>query len=482
MPHEHLLLFLNEQIQCRQQQVEQTVALLDPDIPAIPALILCGQEATGKTLTITNVLSALGSPYAIIKSRECITGRHLMERTVLSCKAAVEEAGYGPFPSIDGRCENLSVLTVLLQQLLTLCRKFVIVFDGIDHQREASSTLLQALARLGEIIPTLTVVFVLTHPRPRHLSLSGCAHISFPPYTRPEALAILSHSPLPIFPPSTLSDFPPQRLQECAEDDAWLYPRFCGTVYDSLGKTTTRSIPELRTLCHTLWPRFVEPIRQGQYGTRNFAQLIVRTRPIFQNEDSLRANLLTTSASASASSSDAPSRARKPQDLLPYYSKYLLIAAYLASYNPPRTDRTFFSKSSEHSKKRRKRRNASSAPGTPSRGTPSKPTTPSKTPGTPSRGTPSKFRRTARKLLGPQPFVLERWLAVFRALVPHDVLQGAADLYTQIATLQALRMVLRVGAGDGMDPAARWRVNVGWEFVGSVGKAVRVEVEEYLAE
>ena len=131
---------------------QSSLTTYQPDIPAIPALILCGQEATGKTLTITNVLSALGSPYAIIKSRECITGRHLMERTVLSCKAAVEEAGYGPFPSIDGRCENLSVLTVLLQQLLTLCRKFVIVFDGIDRQREASSTLLQALARLGEIV------------------------------------------------------------------------------------------------------------------------------------------------------------------------------------------------------------------------------------------------------------------------------------------------------------------------------------------
>jgi hypothetical protein len=29
---------------------------------------------------------------------------------------------------------------------------------------------------------------------------------------------------------------------------------------------------------------------------------------------------------------------------LPYYSKFLLIAAYLASYNPARTDRRFFLK------------------------------------------------------------------------------------------------------------------------------------------
>ena len=29
---------------------------------------------------------------------------------------------------------------------------------------------------------------------------------------------------------------------------------------------------------------------------------------------------------------------------LPFYSKYILLAAYLASYNPPKTDKRFFSK------------------------------------------------------------------------------------------------------------------------------------------
>lgn len=33
---------------------------------------------------------------------------------------------------------------------------------------------------------------------------------------------------------------------------------------------------------------------------------------------------------------------------LPYYSKFLLIAAYLASYNPARTDKRFFLKVKEY--------------------------------------------------------------------------------------------------------------------------------------
>lgn len=36
---------------------------------------------------------------------------------------------------------------------------------------------------------------------------------------------------------------------------------------------------------------------------------------------------------------------------LPYYSKFLLIAAYLASYNPARTDKRFFLKVEEFNSK-----------------------------------------------------------------------------------------------------------------------------------
>ena len=90
--------------------------------------------------------------HAIVPSKECITGRHLLERTVISCKTELEKAGVGPFNDIDGRCESLSTLTVLLQRMLERVDKFVLVYDGIDKQREAGPFLLQGIARLGEIV------------------------------------------------------------------------------------------------------------------------------------------------------------------------------------------------------------------------------------------------------------------------------------------------------------------------------------------
>ena len=77
---------------------------------------------------------------------------------MLAVKEAVEKDGTVAFNDIDGRCESLSSLAMTLQRLLEHTQKFVLVFDGIDKQREAPSTLLPALARLGDIVRTSIVL------------------------------------------------------------------------------------------------------------------------------------------------------------------------------------------------------------------------------------------------------------------------------------------------------------------------------------
>lgn len=104
--------------------------------------------------------------YAIIKSRECITGRHLLETTV----GAVAEATQ--WKKQVGRCESLASLAVEIGKLLEGFEyrvgdngkgvgykgKFVLVFDGVDQQRDSPPTLLPALARLGELVSLLSIL------------------------------------------------------------------------------------------------------------------------------------------------------------------------------------------------------------------------------------------------------------------------------------------------------------------------------------
>lgn len=115
-----------------------------------------GLHATGKSLILGAVLEILGKACAIVPSRECITTRQLLERAIAAAKDTLSghdhEHRLDLDKTYDGRCESISAFVVQLQLLLEGRGKFVLVFDGIDRQREALPTLLPAIARLGELV------------------------------------------------------------------------------------------------------------------------------------------------------------------------------------------------------------------------------------------------------------------------------------------------------------------------------------------
>lgn len=145
---DELLLSIIGQWPCREQQLRQLAVLLSPSLPSPSTAVIYGPHATGKSSILKSYLALAKLQHFIIRCQECVTGRHLLERTVAAVYEALgESAGY------SGRCENLSALVVHLQRLLERRQdKFILVFDGVDRQREAPPTLLPALARLGEMV------------------------------------------------------------------------------------------------------------------------------------------------------------------------------------------------------------------------------------------------------------------------------------------------------------------------------------------
>jgi len=113
-----------------------------------------GPEATGKSGLVADHLAESGLPYAIVQCRECITGRHMFERAVASTVSAVCGLNVNGNGDHDGnhRCESVSTFANVLSGALQSVEKFVLVFDGIDEQREAHPTLLPAMARLTSIV------------------------------------------------------------------------------------------------------------------------------------------------------------------------------------------------------------------------------------------------------------------------------------------------------------------------------------------
>ncbi|KAI9815708.1 MAG: hypothetical protein M1827_002104 [Pycnora praestabilis] len=467
LPDEVQLGILNEQYPCRELQIRQLAYLLHvrsivfplrlvaklkkPILPIPSILVIYGLEATGKSSIVKDVLDTIGTPHAIIKSQECITVRHMLERAVAACADVVVASSEDAFDRLTyGRCENISVLVVQLQRLLQGTGRFILVFDGIDRQREAPPTLLPALARMGEIIPNLSIALIVTAPRPRFLHSTGIPHIHFTPYTRDQSLTILSARPRSIFEDNSPSPSSGYTDLQAAEDSAWVWTRFCSVVWDSLARGAARDLVSFRSVAHKLWKPFVAPIVEGLYGTRDFSRLMVKKRGLFQSEVVLVDGVVPKDVV------EGSRTALRISHDLPYYSKYLLCAAYLASYNPARQDPIFFMKASE--KKRRKKGGGTTV------------------------GRVAKHRKIQRHLLGPQVFVMERMLAIFHAILPHTIIP-TADIQTQIATLASLRLLVRTStAADVLEAQTKWRVNVGGEYIHQLARSVCFEIENHLAE
>ncbi|KAL9081355.1 MAG: hypothetical protein Q9157_000074 [Trypethelium eluteriae] len=279
-----LMQILNRDFPCRELQIRHLSALLSPTLPSPSTVVLHGLEATGKTSLIKQYLHLSKFPHAIVSSRECVTGRHLLERTLAACVASVAALPESETDaSAYSRCENLSALAAQLQRLLEGHGKFFLVLDGIDRQRDAPITLFPALARFGEIISNLTTVFLVSIPSPRLLHRPGVPHIHFPAYARSQAIHILSLNPPPIF----LNLNEEYTAEEHEEDRKWLWPRFLVATWDSLAKGAARDLVRFREVARMLWEEFVAPIRKGEYGTRDFSRLMVRMRGLFQKEDVL---------------------------------------------------------------------------------------------------------------------------------------------------------------------------------------------------
>jgi origin recognition complex subunit 5 len=318
-------------------------------------------------------------------------------------------------------------------------------------------------------IPNLSIILITILPIALALRKPGTPHLHFSPYDRPSLLTILALHPPKIFlTPPNEEQFPDYTSDLAAEDDAWLWNRFLSAVWDSLSKHTGRDLTSFRNTALRTWRPFVQPIVDGTFGTRDFSRLMVNRRHLFQLEDSVLDKIIssqpTTNGTTGTTAPPTPSAklmaAKKTiAHDLPYYTTHLLIAAYLASYNPSRTDTTYFMKHTDKRKNKRKvfQNGLSSS----------------------SR---SKHRRIPRHLLTPSPFPLDRLLAIFRSLLEDPVPQ-VADLYTQIATLTSMRLLVRVGgvgSSDPLDAGSKWRVNFGWEWVRTLGRGVGIEVGEYL--
>ncbi|EXJ70071.1 uncharacterized protein A1O5_07144 [Cladophialophora psammophila CBS 110553] len=519
LPPELLHLILRK-CPCRRSQIQELATYYNDIFPSPPVLVACGLETTSKTTVIVEVLRSREIQHGIIKSRECLSQRHLLSKIFAACISAFgQESQTDHFDRTDSINALLGNLRKLFERVVGQ-KKFVAVIEDADALRQSGPTLLPALARLGDLVPGFSVILTSSSPRPLNLHKAGVPYVHFPPYTRSEAISIIVSRATPPL-PDALPDAPIE-MDETALSK--LYAQFAITVYDTLiSSTSSTSIETFRLACEKLWPRFIEPMVSGQEPpgrakSWDFAKLLVQNRGLFRSEgedalhntfprkalphspesgSSLRQDLFkigpspTGNGILSAPATTAPSEsslARPP--LLKHFPTLILLSAYLASHTQPKHDILLFSRlsasSSSTSKKIRRLRQTPTK--TKSTSTPSG--TPTKDAATPTKSRSKSLFAAGANLGSPRPFTLERLVAIVRAVHPHGIPsrpgRGVSDrIYRELGELERLRLVARAsgsGASTGTSDDAgdeRWRVNVGREWVVSMGHIWGMGVSEY---
>ncbi|KAG0296607.1 Origin recognition complex subunit 5 [Linnemannia gamsii] len=346
-----------------------------------------------------------------------------------------------------------------------------LVLDRAERLRDTAPTLIPVLMRLQELTGrNICVILITTIVWEKFRSKTGGYEpivLNFPQYTKSETAAILK------------GDLP-------EGEDLDLFMRFVDLVYDVFQRNC-KDLNEIRHLVALLFPLYVKPVKEGKIQKheglklhRHIQAYFVEAmdklylREISSTEWSDR-TLSAASGSLSGGSgagagagghvSGAPggdralTTALDVQNVfdLPYYTKFILIASFLASYNPPRLDMRYFAKVSNQGGKMTKRSKIAAA----------------KKNGHDNMG--SKLRQ---QLLGPKPFPIERMLAIFYSILDEEVEENV-NVHTQIASLVSLRMLQRVTPMDKLD-SIKCKCNVSYEMIKALAKSTRFEIDKYL--
>ncbi|TPX60910.1 hypothetical protein PhCBS80983_g01469 [Powellomyces hirtus] len=436
----------------REDQLDDLSKLLADKDCAPSVLFLSGLPGTAKTLIIDHVLRGRNDRIAWLDCVERHNPRLLLE------SALTQLSGCRPEPLTDDnsglwgtfqQCDSVSEFVGCLDEALPVpapedTRMTTVVFDHAEKLRDMGPFFLPAITRFAALTErTVTVILIsnLTwlHFRSRVGSIEAFS-VEFPQYTRAEILQIIAR------------DCP-------ADEEPGFYVSFAEILYDVFSNPC-RDIKELRHMVTLLFPKYVEPVKNGKATREQTSKLFGHIQTHIK--DALHTLYLREMSSSewqtqnepSSAASKANPRAGSGAVDLPYYTKFLVIAAFLASYNPARLDVRFFSKDRSDEVKRRKGGKGRS------------------------RGLVNEGGHMRQQLLGPKSFPVERMLAIFYSILP-DEIEGTTDIQMQIASLMTLRILLRVTTPDRLD-GMKCKCNASYEFVQQLGKSVRFDVSQYL--
>ncbi|EGV97014.1 origin recognition complex subunit 5 [Cricetulus griseus] len=422
---------------CREAQVSALQALFgERHHFSFPSIFIYGHTASGKTYVTQTLLKTLELPHVFVNCVECFTLRLLLEQILNKLSRLNSSEAECP---TEVTCETFNDFVRLFKQVTNTenlkDQTVYIVLDKAEYLRDMEANLLPGFLRLQELTDrNVTVIFLSEIIWEKFRPNTGCFEpfvLYFPDYSIGNLQKILSHD----HPPEYSADFYAAYINI-----------LLGVFY-----TVCRDLKELRHLAVLNFPKYCEPVVKGEAGERD-------TRKLWRNIEPHLKKAMQTVYLREISSSQWEKLQKDDTDPgqlkglsaythveLPYYSKFILIAAYLASYNPARTDRRFFLK--HHGKIKK-------------------------------TNFLKKHEKTSNHLLGPKPFPLDRLLAILYSIVDSRV-APTANIFSQITSLVTLQLLTIVGHDDQLD-GPKYKCTVSLDFIRAIARTVNFDIIKYL--
>ncbi|XP_076845870.1 origin recognition complex subunit 5 [Brachyhypopomus gauderio] len=417
---------------CREEQAGALLALMgEPQQYSYPSVFIYGHRSTGKSHVVLTILTELQLPHAAVSCVECFSGALLFEQVLMAL--------FGPeAPSLLPRCPSLSDFVRVYRQMSSeepANQTRYIVLENAEQLRNMEANLLPGLLRLQELVDdNVTVILLSEIVWDKFRPSTGCLEpllLHFPDYTKAELQQILCLCSHPSYTPELYSSYINILL---------------GVFY-----SVCRDLRELRHLAALNFTKFCEPLEKGEAKESDTHKLWRKIEPHLKR--AMQTVYLREVSSVQWEQQQMDEKeATALRGLsahthveLPYYSKFLLMAAYLASYNPARTDRRFFIK--HHGKIKK-------------------------------TNFLKKHEKTSNHLLGPKPFPLDRLLAIFYSVVDSRV-APTASVFSQISSLVTLQLLTHIGHDDQLD-TPKYKCAVSLDFILAISRTVNFDIVRYL--
>ncbi|KAM6288386.1 origin recognition complex subunit 5 isoform 2-T2 [Spheniscus humboldti] len=429
------LLHLESLVPCRESQVSMLLSIFgERQQFSFPSIFIYGHTSSGKTYVMQTLLNTLQLPHVFVNCVEYFTSRLLLEEILIQLQSYSETEQTSHVP-----CDTFNDFVRLFKQAVTSQeledQTLYIVLDRAEQLREMEVNILPGFLRLQELTDrNVTVVLLSEIVWELFRPSTGCFEpftLYFPDYSIGHLQKILSQN----HPPEYSADFYAAYINI-----------LLGVFY-----MVCRDLKELQHLAALNFSKYCEPVVRGEANERD-------TRKLWKNIEPHLKKAMQTVYLREISSSQWERLQRddgEPGQLkglsahthmeLPYYSKFLLIAAYLASYNPVRTDKRFFLK--HHGKIRK-------------------------------TNFMKKHEKTSNHLLGPKPFPLDRLLAILYSIVDIRV-APTANIFSQITSLVTLQLLSMVGHNDQLD-GPRYKCTVSLDFIRAIARTVNFDIIKYL--